>query len=256
MLLAVDIGNTHVVIAAMRGSSVHYKARLAADKLKTEYEYAVSIKELLRLGGIEPGDIEGCCLSSVSPVLTESVSGAVRLITGKVPMTVGAGLKTGLNIRIDNPSECGADLVTAAVGALKSFKPPMIIIDMGTATTLSAIDKNGAFVGGAIAPGLITSVEALSEKTALLPSVGLNTPASAIGKNTADCMRSGAILGAAGMIDGLVERMCAELEGSVTLVATGGIAKIVIPNCSHKITVSEDLVFEGLAAIYERNRRI
>ena len=255
MLLAVDIGNTHIVLAAMRGSAVHYKARLATDKLKTEYEYAVSIKELLRLGGIEPGDIEGCCLSSVSPVMTEKITGAVRLLTGKVPMTVGAGLKTGLNIRIDNPAECGADLVTAAVGALKCFKPPMIIIDLGTATTLSAIDKNGALVGGAIAPGVITSVDALSEKTALLPGVGLGVPASAIGKNTADCMRSGSVLGAAGMIDGLVDRMCAELEGSVTLVATGGLSHVVIPNCTHKITICDDLIFEGLAAIYEKNLR-
>ena len=131
----------------------------------------------------------------------------------------------------------------------------MIIIDLGTATTLSAIDKNGAFVGGAIAPGVITSVDALSEKTALLPSVGLGVPASAIGKNTADCMRSGSVLGAAGMIDGLVDRMCAELEGSVTLVATGGLSHVVIPNCTHKITICDDLIFEGLAAIYEKNLR-
>ncbi len=255
MLLTVDIGNTHIVLACMECGKVFAQARLASDRLKTDFEYAVSLKEFFQMNGISADGVEGACISSVNPELTKLVSSAVRLITGKEALAVGAGVKTGLNIRIDNPAECGADLVTAAVGALRRYKPPLIIIDLGTATTFSVIDSTGAFIGGAIAPGLKTSVEALSDKTALLPGIALETPGAAIGKNTADCMRSGAILGTAGMIDGMIDRMSAELGEKPRIVATGGLAGTVVPFCTHDIETAGDLILEGLEAVYEKNRK-
>lgn len=255
MLLTVDIGNTHIVLACVESGKTVFQARLASDRLKTEFEYAVSIKEFFQMGGINACDVEGACISSVNPELTKLISDAVKLLTGEEPLVVGAGVKTGLNIRIDNPSECGADLVTAAVGAMRRYKLPMIIIDLGTATTFSAIDRSGAFLGGAIAPGLMTSLEALSAKTALLPSIALERPSSAIGKNTADCMRSGAVLGTAGMIDGIIDRMSAELGDTPAVIATGGLAETVVPYCTHKIEIAGDLILEGLAAIYEKNKK-
>lgn len=166
---------------------------------------------------------------------------------------MGPGLKTGLNIKVENPSQTGADLVVGAVAALREHKPPMIVIDMGTATTMIVIDETGAFIGGAISPGVKISMDALTDRTALLPGLQLDQPRKAIGRNTIDCMRSGIMLGTACMIDGMVERMEAELGRKATVVATGGIAKFVLPMCRTRILYDKDLLLRGLAILYAEN---
>ncbi len=172
------------------------------------------------------------------------------------PLVVGAGVKTGLNIRLENPQEAGADLVAAAVGALRLYEPPLIVIDLGTATTFSALDRRGAFVGGVIAPGVVTGLEALTGKTSLLPSIRLEPPKRAIGANTVESMRSGTVLGAAAMLDGMVERMAEELGGNVTVVATGGLAGVIVPHMRRKnVLQNPTLLFDGLWAIWERAKR-
>ena len=253
MLLAVDIGNTHIVLGLMEEGRVLYSARMKTDREKTEHEYAALIRELLsfcRRGFT----VDGAAVSSVVPPLTGVVSKALRLLYGLDPIIVGAGVKTGLNIRIDNAGEAGSDLVTSAVGALRTVKPPFIIVDMGTATTFSCVDKNGCFVGGAICPGVGLSLDALCQKASLLPKISLEPPRAAIGRNTVDCMRSGSVLGTAAMVDGMLDRMAEELGGGVTFLATGGNAKGIVPLCRNRIEVREHLIFEGLWSIYRRNQ--
>lgn len=168
---------------------------------------------------------------------------------------VGPGLKTGLNIRVENPGETGADLVVGAVAALRSYQLPMIVIDMGTATTMLVLDKSGAFVGGCISPGVKISMEALTGRTALLPGLQLDLPKKAIGRNTIDCMRSGLMMGTACMIDGMVERMEAELGYKTNVIATGGMAKFITPMCKTHITLDRDLLTRGLAILFRENKR-
>ena len=189
------------------------------------------------------------------PQVLNSIKTAVKKLTGKNSLVVGPGLKTGLNIKIENPSQTGADLVVGAVAALREHKPPMIVIDMGTATTMMVLDETGAFIGGSISPGVWISQEALTNGTALLPGLQLDAPRKVIGRNTIDCMRSGIMLAHACMIDGMVERMEAELGYKTTVVATGGIAKFVLPMCHTPILYDKDLLLKGLAALYAENTR-
>ena len=179
---------------------------------------------------------------------------AIRKLTGKAPLVVGPELKTGLHIAIDNPAQAGADLVVGCVAALREHPAPMIIIDMGTATTMIVVDKNGAMIGGAIIPGVKISMDALTGRTALLPGLQLDQPKKAIGSNTIDCMRSGLMLGNACLIDGMIDRMEEELGYRTTVIATGGIAKFVIPMCRHDIIYDKDLLVKGLAALYRENQ--
>jgi type III pantothenate kinase len=180
---------------------------------------------------------------------------AIKKLTGKTALVVGPGLKTGLNIKIENPAQTGADLVVGCVAALREHKPPMIVVDMGTATTMVVLDASGALVGGSIAPGVKISMDALTERAALLPGLQLDAPKRAIGRNTVDCMRSGIMLGAACQIDGMVERMEAELGMKTTVVVTGGIARFVIPMCKTPVVYDKDLLVKGLAHLYRENVR-
>lgn len=254
MILALDVGNTHTVMGCIEDGKIINVTRMSSDKLKTEHEYAVTICALLGFSKISLESITGAIISSVVPPITATLSKAVEIALGIKPMTVGAGLKTGVNIQIDNPAETGSDLVVAAAAALKHYKPPMIIIDMGTATTLSAIDKNGSFVGGAIAPGVGISLNALTEGASLLPRITMEAPKSSIGRNTIDCMKSGSILGSASMLDGMIARMEKELGAeNITVIATGGIASSIAPLCEHSIIIDDDLLLKGLYVIYEKN---
>ena len=210
---------------------------------------------ILEVYGIKAEEIEGSIIGSVVPQVLNSVQTAIKKLTGKTALVVGPGLKTGLNIRIENPSQTGADLVVGAVAALREHKPPMIIVDMGTATTIMVLDKDGAFIGGAIAPGVKISLDALTDRTALLPGLQLDQPKKAIGRNTIDCMRSGIMLGAACMLDGMIERMEGELGEKTTVVTTGGIARFVIPMCKTPMIYDKDLLVKGLAALYRENKR-
>ena len=255
MILAVDIGNSNIVIGGIDGSDIRFEARLRTDATKTSDEYCIDLKMILEVYGISKNVIEGAIIASVVPQVMNSIKTALKKLTGKNALVVGPGLKTGLNIKIENPSQTGADLVVGSVAALREHKAPIIVIDMGTATTMMVLDETGSFVGGSISPGVKISMEALTDRTALLPGLQLDQPKRAIGRNTIDCMRSGIMLGAACMLDGMVERMEAELGQKATIVVTGGIAKFVIPMCKRDMIYDKDLLLKGLAILYRDNTK-
>ena len=253
MILAVDIGNSNIVIGGMKGQQIFFEARLRTDATKTSDEYCIDLKMILEVNEVSPAAIEGAIISSVVPQVLNSIKTAIKKLIRKEPLVVGPGLETGLKIKIDDPSQTGADLVVGCVAALREHKPPMIVIDMGTATTIIALDADGAFIGGAIAPGVKISMDALTGRTALLPGLQLDQPRKAIGSNTIDCMRSGIMLGSACMLDGMVQRMEEELGARATVVVTGGIARFVIPMCRTPMIYDKDLLLKGLAALYREN---
>lgn len=255
MLLAIDIGNSNVVIGFVENGEILRKARIATDTVRTSDQYWIDLKNILDLFEIPTSKIENVIISSVVPPVLNSCRTAVKKLTGLEPMVVGPGMKTGVNVLLDNPAQAGSDLITAAAAALKEYPTPMLIVDMGTATTITALDKNGAFVGGCICPGVRISSEALSGRTAQLPGISLETPEKAIGKNTVDCMRSGVMMGAAAMLDGLIERMEEELGEKATVVATGGIARYILPMCRREIHYDHDLLLKGLVILYDKNRK-
>ena len=253
MILAVDIGNSNIVIGGMEGQEILFEARLRTDATKTSDEYCIDLKMILEVYEASPRDMEGAIISSVVPQVLNSIKTAIVKLIHKEPLVVGPGLKTGLNIKIDNPAQTGADLVVGCVAALREHKPPMIVIDMGTATTMIALDETGAFIGGCIAPGVKISMDALTGRTALLPGLQLDQPKKAIGRNTIDCMRSGIMLGSACMLDGMVQRMEEELGAKATVVVTGGIARFVTPMCRTPMIYDKDLLLKGLATLYREN---
>ena len=255
MILTVDIGNSNIVIGGVEGEEILFEARLRTDATKTSDEYCVDLKSLLDVYRVDAESIEGAIIGSVVPQVLNSFQTAIKKLTGKQSLVVGPGLKTGLNIKIENPAQTGADLVVGCVAALREHKPPMIVVDMGTATTMVVLDQTGALVGGCICPGVKISMDALTERTALLPGLQLDQPKNAIGRNTIECMRSGIMMGNACMIDGMVERMEEELGCKTTVIATGGIAKFVIPMCKTQIIYDKDLLVKGLAALYRDNKR-
>ena len=255
MILTIDIGNSNIVLGGVRDQEILFEARLRTEVTKTSDQYCVDLKILMEVYGISNKDIEGTIIASVVPQVLNSIRTAVQKLTGKVPLVVGPGLKTGLNILLENPGQTGADLVVADVAALREHKPPLIVIDMGTATTMSVLDKNGAHIGGCIIPGVKISMDALTDRTALLPGLQLDQPKRAIGRNTIDAMRSGIMLGTACMLDGMVERMEEELGCKTTVIVTGGIAKFVVPLCKTPMIYDKDLIIKGLAALYRDNKR-
>lgn len=255
MILTVDIGNSNIVLGCVDGCKIAFEARLRTEITKTSDQYCVDVKILLDMHGVSPKEIEGSIISSVVPQVLNSFQTAIQKLTGKKSMVVGPGLKTGLNILVENPGQMGADLVAADVAALREHKPPLIVVDMGTATTISVLDKTGAHIGGCICPGVKISLDALTERTALLPGVQLDRPKRVIGRNTMECMRSGIMLGTACMLDGMIANMERELGCKATVIATGGIAKFVIPLCRTPMIYDKDLIIKGLAALYWDNQR-
>jgi type III pantothenate kinase len=255
MILTVDVGNSNIVLGGVREDEILFEARLRTDSTKTSDEYCIDLKMILEVYGYAASDVEGSIIASVVPQVLNSMKTAILKLTGKTPLVVGPGLKTRLNIAIENPSQTGADLVVGCVAALREHKAPLIVVDMGTATTIIVIDKNSAMIGGCIMPGVKISMDALTERTALLPGLQLDQPKKAIGRNTIDCMRSGLMLGAACMIDGMIQRMEEELGYETTVIATGGIAKFVVPMCRKPIIYDKDLLVKGLAALYRENKR-
>lgn len=253
MLLTIDIGNTNITLGAYDGEVLSFTARLATETAKTADQYAVEFKSLLELNGLESYEIEDCIIASVVPQVGKSVSNAVSKLCHIVPLMLGPGVKTGLNIKIDNPAQLGADLVAGAVGAIDDYTMPCVVIDMGTASTISVIDRNGTFLGGVIAAGVRLTLKALAENTAQLTSIPIEAPSSVIGANTVECMQSGLVYGTAAMIDGLLEKIEQELGETPTVVATGGLSKDIIVHCKRNIIYSENLLLEGLRVIYEKN---
>jgi len=256
MILGIDVGNTNIVLGCLNGLETVSSARICTNKNGTAYEYAFSIKSALEFNGVEMPELEGAIISSVVPPVTMALRDALDILGVKKTLVVGAGIKTGLNIKIDDPAELGSDLVVGAVASLAVAEPPLITIDLGTATTICAMDRSGAFLGGAIAPGVVLSMDALAGGASLLPKVPIIAPKKAIGTNTVSCMQSGAVIGAAAMLDGMIERMEKELGERAAIVATGGLATSVVPNCTRKdIIIEPDLLLKGLAVLWEKNSR-
>lgn len=255
MILAIDIGNTIITVGGVEGETIVFQCRVNTDRVKTSDQYCIDMKTMLEIYNVDPARIEGCIISSVVPPVLNSVRTALKKLTGLEALVVGPGIKTGLNILLENPGQIGADLVAADVAALKELKPPMVVIDMGTATTMSVLDENGSHLGGCVIPGVKISLEALTGQAALLPGISLDSPRKAIGRNTADAMRSGVMLGSAAMIDGMIDRFSEELGCRLTAVATGSIARFIVPLCRHEILWDKDLIIKGLAILYRRNCR-
>ena len=247
MLLAIDVGNTNIVLGGIRDGEQIFSARLKSDRSKTADQYALDIQGILTLYGVSPREVEGGILSSVVPYLQSVLPDAVKILTGVELMVVGPGIKTGLNIRTDNPASVGSDLIVAAVAARAKYKTPIAIVDMGTATTLSLVLRDNEYMGGMIIPGLWTSLNALSANAAQLPYIDLNGPAKLIGTNTVDCMRSGAINGTAAMLDGLLDRLEDELKEPVTPILTGGLSPPVSSGAGYSDRRAHDPVREEQA---------
>ena len=255
MILAIDIGNTNIVLGCIDGEKRYFIERLSTNKTKMEMEYAIDIKMVMELNGVKPEDIEGAIISSVVPPLTKILNEAIHKIIKKDALIVGPGIKNGMNILMDNPAQIGRDLIAVAVGAIAEYKLPVAIFDLGTATTLCVVDDKKNYIGGMIMPGIKTSLNALAENASQLKEIDLDAPRRLIGKNTTECMRSGMIYSNAAAIDGIIDRVEEELGMPVTVVATGGLAKLVVPFCRREVILDEDLLLKGLWVIYEKNTK-
>lgn len=256
MILAIDIGNTNIVLGCIDGDECLFVERLSTVRTKTELEYAIDIKNVLDIYHIHRSDIEGGIVSSVVPQITNIVKLAVEKILKKEVLVVGAGIRTGLNIRMDNPAQLGSDLVVNAVAGIAEYPVPLLILDLGTANTVSVIDKNKNYIGGMIYPGIGVSLDSLTAHASQLGGIGIEAPEHIIGKNTVECMKSGIIYSSAAAIDGIIDRLQDELEGEATVVATGGLAKKIVPYCKRKVILDDDLLLKGLAVIYRKNRKV
>ncbi len=254
MLLLFDVGNTHVTIGGYEGDRHLFTGRIASDRRKTEDEFAMIIESVLRIHGYSVADVRDGAISSVVPVVTQALDRAFQLLWHKRMMAVTASLDLGLKIIMDMPAQLGKDLIVDAVGAKSQYPCPILIFDLGTATTCSVVDKDGCYRGGMIAPGLGISVDALGSRTAQLPYISLDEPDQLIGTNTKNCIRSGIMYGHAGMIDGFVDRFEEKLGMPCTSVITGGLAPKIAPLCRRKLILNENLLFDGLRVLYARNR--
>ena len=255
MILAIDVGNTNIVLGGVENDKDIFTVRLASDRNKTADQYALDIQGILNMYHVDISDIEGGIISSVVPYLQTVIPQAVKILTGIDIMVVGPGIKTGLDIRTDNPGAVGSDLIVGAIAAKAKYKLPIAIVDMGTATTVSVIDEKGSYLGGMIIPGLWVSVNALSSLAAQLPNIDLTGKAKVLGTNTVDCMRSGSLIGCAAMLDGIIDRVEAELGMSVSAVLTGGVSPLVAPYCNRKFHLEPDILIRGLQLIYEKNKK-
>ena len=256
MFLTINIGNANILAAAYEGREKLFCSQLRTDPLKTADEYAIGLKNLLQLYGFSPEQLEGAILSCVAPALAGTLRQAVRLLREVRVLTVGPGLKTGLNIRIDNPAELGADIVATAVAALERYPMPCLLVNFDTAITVMGLDAQRSLIGGCISPGVRLSLEALYTHAAQLPQIDLTRrPGSVAGASMVASMEAGLILGTASMVDGLIDRF-AELFGCPpAVVATGELCRSITSHCVHRIQVDGDLLTDGLALIYLRNCR-
>ncbi len=253
MILAVDIGNTNIVVGCIKDKKVLFIERISTDQAKTELEYAVSFRTILDLYEIDKDTICGAIVASVVPPLNNIMTAAIKKVINNEPLLVGPGVKTGLNILMDNPAQVGADLIVNAVAGLKEYGAPLIMIDMGTATTISVVDEKKNYVGGMIIPGAKVSLDSLVNRTAQLPRISIEPPKKLVGKNTIDCMKSGILYGQAGMLDGMIDRIYEDFGREIPVVATGGLSGSIVPYCRHKIIYDNELTLKGLAEIYVKN---
>ncbi len=254
MILAIDIGNTSIALGGFEGDELRFVARLATDPTKTEDEYASKMLNILKLHGVKKENVDGAIISSVVPPLNAIMNNAIDLIYGIEPIMVCPGIKTGIGILCDSPSTVGADLICSCVAANTVYSAPALIIDIGTATKMIVTNKNGAFIGVSIIPGVMMGLNALSDGTAQLPKVSLEAPAAVIGKNTVDCMKSGIVYGHASLIDGMIDRINKEVGEELPVIVTGGYAHAIARHCNHQMLIDKDLVLKGLNIIYHKNK--
>lgn len=252
MLLTLDIGNSNITIGAFDGEELVFTARMKTDRLRTENQYAIEILDILKLY-IKEFTFKGAIISSVVPELTDIIRKAVLDVTACEPIIIGPGIKTGLNVATHNAGEIGADLIAGAVGATLKYPLPAIVVDLGTATKIYIVSENKEFVGGIIAPGVRISMDALANECSQLPTVSLTAPKKAISLNTTECMKSGIVFGFASLIDGMLKRFKEEYGEVKTIVATGGLSKPIVTNCEHRIILDENLLLNGLQAIFKKN---
>lgn len=253
MILAVDIGNTNIVLGCFEDKKILFRERVSTNPLSTDLEYATAFRMALHMHGYNSSMLEGAIISSVVPSVTNTVKRAIEKYANIKVMVVGPGIKTGLSILIDNPAQLGSDLVVDAVAGINEYPCPQILVDMGTATTISVVDKNKNYLGGVIMTGMGVSTDALTSRTSQLPKIGFDVPKKVIGTNTIDCMKSGIMFSNACAIDGMIERIEEELGEKCTVVATGGLAGVIMPLCRKKIIYDDDLLLKGLMIIYNKN---
>ncbi|MCR5803027.1 MAG: type III pantothenate kinase [Clostridia bacterium] len=254
MVLAIDIGNTHIVLGCFKERELLFTELLSTEKSYTDLEYASLLKSALDFNSQYAEKIEGAIISSVVPQVTGTIKKAVMRLTSIEPIIVGPGVRSGLKIKIDNPAQLGSDLVVSAIAGIKEYGVPQINIYMGTATAFSLIDKDKNFVGTSIGAGMGIEAEALSSRTSQLPNIAFETPKKVIGTNTIDSMRSGLIFQNASLIDGMIDRIEEEYGEKCVLTATGRYASIVAPLCKHKIIIDEDMILKGLINVYYKNQ--
>ena len=254
MILALDIGNTNITLGCFNEDKLLFISRGATDPSRMEDQYALELRDILDIYGVKARQLTGSIISSCVPSLTGPIRRAIEKISNTSPLVVGPGLKTGLNIRVENPASVGADLVVGCVAVLEKYPCPCIILDMGTATTFSVMDAKKNMLGGCIMPGVRISLDALSTRTAQLPQIGLFKPEKIIGANTVDCMNAGMVYGMAAMIDGVCDRIEEELGSACTVIATGGIARDITPFCKRDVILDENLLLEGLLILYKKNQ--
>ena len=254
MILAIDVGNTNIVVGCIDDLKTYFIERLSTNRTKTELEYAVDLKNVLDIHHIKKTEIEGCIISSVVPQITNIVKLAAEKILKKNAIVLGPGVKTGLNIMMDNPGQLGADQVADAVAGISGYPVPLILIDMGTATTASVVNSKKQYVGGMILPGVGVSLDALTARASQLSGISIDAPRHVIGKNTIECMKSGVLYSNAAALDGIIDRIEEELGEKATVVATGGLAKKIVPHCKREIILDEELLLRGLLIIYEKNK--
>ena len=249
MILAIDVGNTNIVVGCIDDRKTYFIERLSTNRTKTELEYAVDLKNVLDIYHIKKTEIEGCIISSVVPQITNIVKLAAEKILKKNAIVLGPGVKTGLNIMMDNPGQLGADQVADAVAGISGYPVPLILIDMGTATTASVVNSKKQYVGGMILPGVGVSLDALTARASQLSGISIDAPRHVIGKNTIECMKSGVLYSNAAALDGIIDRIEEELGEKATVVATGGLAKKIVPHCKREIILDEELLLRGLLII-------
>ena len=254
MLLALDVGNTNVTIGVYDGEELLFVSRMATDSARMEDQYAIELLDILGLHKVDREAITGAVLSSVVPKLTEYISAAVKRIFGFRPLVVSYESLEGLKISIRHPETTGPDLIAGYVAAKELYGCPCIVIDMGTATTITVIDKEGALLGGGIVPGVGISLDALTSRAALLSSISLDTPAHVIGRDTVECLQSGMVYGTTSMLDGFCDRIEEELGYPCRVVATGGLAGQVVRCCRRRVELSDTLLLDGLKLIYDREK--
>ena len=256
MLLAIDIGNTNIVLGLFQGERLRHEWRLRTEVNATDDEFGIFFRSLVESSGVDARDINHAIVSCVVPPLLRSAEGFCRRYIQVSPLVVGPGIRTGMPIFYDNPKEVGADRIVNAVAAFEAVKGACIVVDFGTATTFDFVSERGEYLGGVIAPGIMISCEALFQRASKLPRVELFArPQTILAKNTVASMNAGIVYGYAGLVEGIVSRMKAEAKAPMRVIATGGLASVIASECPAIDEVDEHLTLKGLRIIYERNRK-